>query len=274
MEEEKKYEEEIDLRDYINVILKRKWGILAIFLVAVIITTVISFLMPKTYQSSALLEIGKIRGNYIETPQDQISFLGQPATLQTLSKKLDMPEQQLPLLKKSIKTNVSGKFLEISAQANQSLKAKSIVDATTDLLIERHQSILEKEKNISQQEIQKIKDNIQETENLIIETTKETDRLKYPKTVAEGLLAQSYVTTLNEVKDNLEKLKSDLLNKERELNYGFSESHIVAPAIEPIKPVAPNKKQNVAIAGILGLFIGILWAFAAEFFSKEKNKLH
>jgi uncharacterized protein involved in exopolysaccharide biosynthesis len=38
------------------------------------------------------------------------------------------------------------------------------------------------------------------------------------------------------------------------------------PAIEPEKPVSPRKKLNIAIAGVLGVMIGVFGAFAAEYF--------
>jgi len=43
------------------------------------------------------------------------------------------------------------------------------------------------------------------------------------------------------------------------------------PAIPPETRISPKRKQNVAIAGILGLIIGVLYAFSAEYLSKEKT---
>ena len=48
-------EDEINLRDYINTILKRKKLILSVFFVAVVTTAVVSFLMPKVYEVSMLI---------------------------------------------------------------------------------------------------------------------------------------------------------------------------------------------------------------------------
>jgi uncharacterized protein involved in exopolysaccharide biosynthesis len=53
------------------------------------------------------------------------------------------------------------------------------------------------------------------------------------------------------------------------MNYqGFK---IIDPAIEPIAPIKPNKKLNILITGVLGLFVGIFVAFFLEFWQKEKN---
>jgi len=40
---------------------------------------------------------------------------------------------------------------------------------------------------------------------------------------------------------------------------------IVSQAVTPERPVAPRKKLNIAIAGVLGLMVGVLGAFALEY---------
>ena len=51
-------EEEIDLREYINVLLKRKGIIILIFLIAVITATIVSyFVLTPIYQSSTSFQV-------------------------------------------------------------------------------------------------------------------------------------------------------------------------------------------------------------------------
>lgn len=50
-------EQEINLRDYINVIVKRKKIILTVFFVSVITTAILSFFIPKVYQATASIMI-------------------------------------------------------------------------------------------------------------------------------------------------------------------------------------------------------------------------
>jgi uncharacterized protein involved in exopolysaccharide biosynthesis len=50
-----------------------------------------------------------------------------------------------------------------------------------------------------------------------------------------------------------------------------TEVRFAVPAIEPEKPVSPRKKLNIAIAGVLGVMIGVFGAFVAEYF-EEGNK--
>ena len=49
-------EDEIDLRSYINVIIKRKNLVLAVFLVSVTIAVIAGFFIPKRYEISMIIE--------------------------------------------------------------------------------------------------------------------------------------------------------------------------------------------------------------------------
>ncbi|MBA7583372.1 hypothetical protein ES708_25314 [subsurface metagenome] len=42
-------------------------------------------------------------------------------------------------------------------------------------------------------------------------------------------------------------------------------------AHEPNAPIKPNRKLNILIAGVLGLFVGIFVAFFLEFWQKGKS---
>ena len=54
-------EEEIDLREYINVLLKRKGIIILIFLIAVITAAIVSyFVLSPVYQSSTVFSVALI----------------------------------------------------------------------------------------------------------------------------------------------------------------------------------------------------------------------
>jgi capsular polysaccharide biosynthesis protein len=46
---------------------------------------------------------------------------------------------------------------------------------------------------------------------------------------------------------------------------------ITSLAYEPRAPISPNKKLNILIAGVLGLFVGIFVAFFLEFWQKGNN---
>lgn len=49
---------------------------------------------------------------------------------------------------------------------------------------------------------------------------------------------------------------------------------IISPAVEPMKPVAPNKKMNVAIAGVLGIMLGAFVAFFKEYWKNSTIEIN
>jgi len=59
-------EDEIDLRELINVLIKRKKLILTIFFSAVVLTAFINFLIPKIYLSSAIMQRGVVENQLIK----------------------------------------------------------------------------------------------------------------------------------------------------------------------------------------------------------------
>ena len=71
---------------------------------------------------------------------------------------------------------------------------------------------------------------------------------------------------------DLVNLDQQLQEKEYEKTYETKPSRIEMAATPPETRIAPERKQNVMIAGILGLFIGILYAFGAEYFNKPQGK--
>ncbi len=53
---------------------------------------------------------------------------------------------------------------------------------------------------------------------------------------------------------------------------GDSSIIIISPAVEPTNPVAPNKALNVAIAGVLGIMLGMFIAFFREYWKNSEVK--
>ena len=90
-------EKEVDLRDYIRVIRKRKKVILLIFFIAVVASAVVSFVLPPIYKSTLAIKIGNITDvdtlekELIETPIVTSQFLKGPQTLEKTIKDLKLP---------------------------------------------------------------------------------------------------------------------------------------------------------------------------------------
>jgi len=310
-EKEKRHidEDEIDLRDYINVLLKRKWQIAIIFGIAVLIAGIISFSMPLTFEASNLVEVGSIKKIQLQNINDIKSVFSRETVLQQIRTKLQEPLE----LAEGITTgaiaetfdineeegNENGSiFIEIKGRAQTPEKAVEVVDAVTDILLTYHGNIfveaektfdiemetIVKSKEKTQKDIEKTSNNITRLNADILKYETEINKRANAYTEGQGRIAESYINLLAEIKDQKENKEAQLLNleqklialgqsiqaKEYERVYETKATEVEVPAIPPETRISPNRKQNVIIAGILGIFIGILYAFGAEYFSKAK----
>jgi len=313
--EEKKHEnhyideDEIDLRDYINVLLKRKWQVAIIFGVAVVIAGIISFSMPLTFEASNLVEIGSIKKIQLQNTNDIKSVFKRETVLQQIRTKLQEPLEltdgtttgaisEMFNIKEEESNGNQSVFIEISGRAQKPEKAVEVVRAVTDILLTYHGNIFVGAEKTFNTEMETIIKNKEKTQKDITKTTNDVvrlnaDVLKYEAeikkrdnayTEGQGRIAESYINLLADVKDQREDKETQLLSleqklitldqsiqaKEYEKVYETKPTEVEVPAIPPETRIAPNRKQNVIIAGILGIFVGILYAFAAEYFSKEK----
>jgi len=301
-------DDEIDLRDYINVIIKRKWSILSIFAVAVIASVVISLFLPLTFQASNLIEVGKIKGSSLQSYSDIKSVFKRESILKEIKTNLQQPLDLSETtsvesiagifdIKESLGDGESG-FIEIHGRANTPEKAVIVVNAITDMLLTYHQNMFTQAEKMFNTEVENIvkskgktEKDIEKTNNTIVRL--DQDIKNYEQEISkrdniqsegQGRIAESYINLLAEVKNQKETKESQLLNLEQKLislDYSLQEkeyekayetktSKVEIEAISPETRIAPKRKQNVMIAGILGLFIGIFYAFGAEYFSKEK----
>jgi polysaccharide biosynthesis transport protein len=99
------HEDEIDLRELINVIIKRKKLILGIFFASIFITAITSFLQPKTYQAHVSLMVLPSRMQAIFSPtQLSLDTQQQYVKIDTMQSKY-IPTISLSTHKEFLKSN-------------------------------------------------------------------------------------------------------------------------------------------------------------------------
>lgn len=305
-------EDEIDLRDYIKVLGKRKWQIASIFGGIVILTIIISFLTPPVFQASNLIEVGKIKGEPIQSLNAINSVFSRETVLQQIRSKIQEKEA---FKEKTMATNQVGqmfdikesesggngdkssKFIEIQGRAHTPEEAVTVVEAVSDILLTYHNNIFSEAKKNYEAELATIVDEKEKTKKNITRTEEEIARLEndmenYQREInnrsaaysdAQGRIAESYIDLLATVKNQKESKESQLLNLEHKLVnleqqiqskkyervYETKPTEIEVPATAPETRISPKRKQNVIIAGVLGIFLGILYAFGAEYFKED-----
>lgn len=142
-------EKEVDLRDYIRVIKKRKKTILLLFLIAVIVSAVVSFLLPPVYEVSLTIKIGDIidvdtlEKELIESPIAVSQFLEGPQILIETIKELKLPYTLEEFRKKILIEPVreTEDLVQIKVDVNSPGETVNIANYLANKLLERHSQI-------------------------------------------------------------------------------------------------------------------------------------
>src|SRR4030067_3470532 len=115
-------EEEVHLRDYLSVILKRKWIVLTFFISVVVTTAILTFMATPLYKSTVVIKIDKESHNVL-------SFKG----IQTGST-VDSYETQYEILKSRILAEKVIKMLSLDKNSDF-MPPKSTLSEVKDALL-------------------------------------------------------------------------------------------------------------------------------------------
>lgn len=263
-------EKEVDLRDYINMVKKRWKIILIIFLVFTITSGVVSFLLPRTYESVAMIKIGIMRNKLLEKPSTVIEIFKTRPILEKVAEELNVSPTQVKLqeLASKIKMREKSELLEIRGKGKTPEEALKLVNGVIAVLLNRHEQIFERARLILEEYLVSAKKRLFQIEKEIEMFQNKIDQLGATDSDAKAMLSRGYMDSLEKSRARYEELQVELRKKKMEESYGTVSSELVIPSRIPESPIAPKKKQNVLIAGILGLFIGLICAAVVEYFAK------
>lgn len=266
-------EDEIDLRNYINVVVKRKKLVLSIFLIAVVISTTVNFLMPKVYEATSTVQLGNVEKPLISKEEAKEIILNQNS-LVSIIKELNL-KIEIENLKKNIKiTDINGTDLLTIKVVYPGLDAAlKINEAIVNPLIARGQSIYqerlilinERLKELDAQ-IKNAEKDIDRAQNLISEISNSGNISQSDASLRIILLQNTlfnYESSLPVLRNQRNKMKLSLANAK--------DFKIFDQPVKPKKPIGPKKTRNVLTAGIVGLMFGIFLAFFLEFWQKDKD---
>ena len=183
-------EEEIDLREYINVLIKRKGIIILIFLIAVITAALVSyFVLQPVYEASTILMISKPKYQIELVPeiQTQIATEISLATYESLIKDREIEEEVIRKLNLAqppyeltpdslqgmitIESLKNTNLIKMNLQAGEPKLAKDIANVWAALFVEKNkelnlqeskeaQGFIEKQLKITKQNLYKIEEDI------------------------------------------------------------------------------------------------------------------
>lgn len=266
-------EDEIDLRAYINVVIKRKKLILGIFFSAMIIAAVVSLLMPKVYEITSTIQLGSVNDFLIKKDEAREIILNQNLLLSVI-KELKL-NNYVEKFKKDIKLEDinNTNFLRVKIRYPSFDMACKISDAIITPFLAFGQ-------NIYQERVAIVNDRLKELDAQIKNVEEDINRTQ---NIISGLPASSNVSqaeaslriillqnTLPNYENNLSLLRNHR-NDLRVLLVNAKDFKIFESPIKPKYPITPKKRQNVLISGIIGLLFGVFLAFFMEFWQSSKE---
>lgn len=265
-------EDEIDLREYIKVLIKRKKLILSIFLVSVAIAAVASLMMPKIYEVTSTLQIGILGEPLIRNEEAKAIILNQNALLSVayqLGLKADLEKlKRIIRIREITGTNLI-KVIITYPGIDTAIK---INDAVINPFIAQGNAIYQKRLVI-------INERLVELDNDSQTVQKDINRAQNLMAGADssGNISQSDISlriiflqnALPNYESHLEVLKSKK-NELKLLLANAKDFKVFETPIRPEKPISPKKRQIVSLAGALSLIFGVFLAFFLEFWKKGK----
>jgi capsular polysaccharide biosynthesis protein len=287
-------EDEIDLREYFAVMGRRKWTIIGVFLVAVIVAAVLSFfVLPPVYEASLLLQPAKGSGDVYADPNGLSSVLESEGFISQAASRIRLsPKAASFAVKATVVRNTQ--LVRLAVRAENPDLAAHVAKALAGLAVEESRPLIERRRQVIQRQLAMI--------SRLLETTAKTGADL--RGIAEPLLRQAGIavqgvttrsnaangsgtlvdtgrtsTEISTTRSNAangsgttDTFYNALLSAQGNLNLQMTD-------LQPVKLlgvqssaqlVAPRKALNVALAAVLGLMAGVMLAFFQEFLSAPR----
>jgi len=256
----------LDLRGYLAILKRRRWTVIATFVLVVVSAGLVSYRMTPIYRAEARVEVQPVSASATESSKVLESLVDPTRALQT----------QVELIKSTAVLDGAAKILELPSrkQLEKNLKVDlvqdtQIVKITVDH--ERPDEARDWANAVAKAYINFRRDRAIDQSTAVGETIgKQVDDIQGRIAVLEAQLKDPATAspTLKSQRDSLSSRLSSLQTQTQalpdveEIRRGGGST--IAPAEAPTSPDHPKIKLNLALAVIVGAMLGLGLAFLAE----------
>lgn len=266
-------EDELDLREYINVIIKRKKLILGVFIFSVIVSVIMGLLLPKTYKITSLLQLGNVRGLLINKVEAKEIILNRDNLLSVV-KELGLNEGPEKL----------GERIKLSDISEANLLSIEMLSSDIDIDLRIHNLIigpfLKQGSDLYKEQIALIQNRLKELDEEISNSLADISRtqaLISSLSVGRGVSQQDislriilFQNSLPAYRMNLQSLRNER-SELQQVIMNAKEFKVFSHPFKLESPVAPKKKQMFILSGFIGLFLGVFLVFIMESIVRSKK---
>ncbi|MDY0339627.1 MAG: polysaccharide biosynthesis tyrosine autokinase [Coriobacteriia bacterium] len=260
--------EELDLRDYLNVMMARKWTIIGVAVAVTLVALVWSLIQPAVYQGEAKVLIsekssgadlfGSMGLDFSSQPerglQTQVQLMQVRPLLENTIRELD-----LGIAPESLTTKVSvsavgqTNIVTIVARDGDPEAAAAIANSLADEFVAWSRDYKRESLQAAADEVES---RLGVAREEILELGREiSSQGKSDELTAELAIATGNYTTL------AAKLEELRINAQLEVGSG----RVVSPAVVTETPVEPTPVRNTALGLVVGLVLGLGMAFLYEY---------
>lgn len=266
------YDDEIDLREIFGVLIRRKTMIILVFLLSLVASAAISLMQPKTYQATAFVA-RPILGENLLSASRVIEHMTSDQNLANIMRKLDM-KGSIGSFRNFVNVEEirSSGSLKIQAKAHSPQAAQRITERLVKNYLDFTSQRYKARKDLYEEKLNTLKEHqarsqadVKTFEAMLQARASSQEVFSSDSVLKDIVLAN----VLSEHRPHLARLK------DQEISIRLILSNAQEPAVLrrlDSKLVSPKIKQNIALAGLLGLFFGVVFAFVADFLGNNKPK--
>lgn len=264
-------DDEINLRDIFHALWKSRRLISGTFMVSILIGGVICFVMPQSYMVSSIVDLGNFGDPVYTNPESAKGIMLDESFLLEVVERLglNMSPGEFKGLKDSIKigpTGGSDSLIAITITTGKKQEGKAVIKEMTVLFTNRSKESYNLQKKLLLDQIASVQSLLAMAENNTNEIRKSMSAIEE----TQGSSSEEYelrlsraLDTLNEEEARRLALVDRYLDLQRNLSL-FKHLEVIQEPGDPVIPIGPRKALIIAIAGILGLMIGIFVVFLKE----------
>lgn len=267
--------EEIDLRKYILLIWRKKYFLMGLVVLMVLLTGIYSFyILTPMYQAEAAVRLSNMEGLY-SNPATAMRLFKSNALVRPVMNRLGQgyteADLQMYLHNNMTLGNPSEtKIIDITVKNKDPLIAKELLAGIVKDYKEKADVQYNRIADSSQENLISIENNIDKLDKQIEATNQDIENISNSNlNPTEKSVLMSGLT--NKLSSYIEQRNSLVMEKaaieEKFLSYQSFEILNYPYVLE--NPVSPNIKLNIAIAASLGLMIAVFLVFFIEFLKEE-----
>ncbi len=264
-------DEEIDLREIVDVIIKRRNIMLYVTAAFVILSVIFAVTRPPVYQSTALIQPALIDKKPVESAESISVLLKNPDNpyLKDIAQQIGVPERSVQGISSRFDIEDKAAYLLINGRADSPHKAKQLAELVCSLIMARQDEIVKDAIRISSGEITSVNQQMDYGKKDIEQLDKDISQKEKTTVLAQSYVFQALIQAKESKLVRQAELMDKLSTKEMEIRYFTIPAETVAAAALPQRKIGPNRTKIVLLFSLAGLALSVLLAFGFEYFEKR-----